>query len=151
MFGVTVLFCHYWYFFLEINFWFQPKVSDGCHDLMQKTLWVLMMLHFFFLLKEIITEVIFGILVKMKPEFIKKCWINKRKWNTKNYNFSLTYVVWINKLWRLVTMKFKKRKFHRYKKDVDIDIKLVSNKIFSGEKNWKSWNIKLFKRYWLHR
>ena len=28
---------------------------------------------FFFLLKEIITEVIFSILVKMKPEFIKKC------------------------------------------------------------------------------
>ena len=27
--------CHYWYF-LELNFRFQPKVCDGCHDLMQK-------------------------------------------------------------------------------------------------------------------
>ena len=27
--------CHYWYF-LEINFSFQPKESDGCHELMQK-------------------------------------------------------------------------------------------------------------------
>ena len=27
--------CHYWYF-LEINLGFQPKVCDGCHDLMQK-------------------------------------------------------------------------------------------------------------------
>ena len=27
----------YWYF-LEINFRFQPEVCDGCHDLMQKTM-----------------------------------------------------------------------------------------------------------------
>ena len=26
--------CHYWYF-LVINFRFQPKVSNGCHNLMQ--------------------------------------------------------------------------------------------------------------------
>ena len=26
--------CHYWYF-LVINFRFQPKVCNGCHDLMQ--------------------------------------------------------------------------------------------------------------------
>ena len=27
----------YWYF-LEINFRFQPEICDGCHDLMQKTM-----------------------------------------------------------------------------------------------------------------
>ena len=27
--------CHYWYF-LDINFSFQPEVCNGCHDLMQK-------------------------------------------------------------------------------------------------------------------
>ena len=26
--------CHYWYF-LKINFRFQPNVCDGCHDLTQ--------------------------------------------------------------------------------------------------------------------
>ena len=29
--------CHYWYF-LDINFGFQPKVYDHCHDLMQKAM-----------------------------------------------------------------------------------------------------------------
>ena len=29
--------CHYCYFFLEINVGFQPKVCDGCHNLMQNT------------------------------------------------------------------------------------------------------------------
>ena len=29
--------CHYW-FFLEINVIFQPKVCDGFHDLIQKTM-----------------------------------------------------------------------------------------------------------------
>ena len=27
--------CHYWYFF-KINFRFQPKVYDDCHDMTQK-------------------------------------------------------------------------------------------------------------------
>ena len=30
-------FCHRWYF-LEINFRFQPEVSDDCFDLMQKAM-----------------------------------------------------------------------------------------------------------------
>ena len=29
--------CHYWYF-PEINFKYQPKVGDGCHDLMQNAM-----------------------------------------------------------------------------------------------------------------
>ena len=28
----------YFYYFLKVNFTFQSKVSDGCHDLMQKAL-----------------------------------------------------------------------------------------------------------------
>ena len=51
--------CHYWYF-LVINFRFQPKVCNGCHDLM------FLMLQFF-LLMEMIIEFIFGIQAWMKP------------------------------------------------------------------------------------
>ena len=29
--------CHYWYF-LNINFKFQPEVCNGCHNLMQKAM-----------------------------------------------------------------------------------------------------------------
>ena len=29
--------CHYWYF-LDKNFNYEPYLSNGCHDLMQKTL-----------------------------------------------------------------------------------------------------------------
>ena len=29
--------CHYWYF-LQINFGFQRKVCDRCHDLIQKVI-----------------------------------------------------------------------------------------------------------------
>ena len=29
--------CHYWYF-LAINFRFQPEVYNGCHHLMQQTM-----------------------------------------------------------------------------------------------------------------
>ena len=29
--------CHYWYF-LQINFRFQPQECDSCHELMQKAL-----------------------------------------------------------------------------------------------------------------
>ena len=29
--------CHYWYF-ININFRFQPEVCNGCHDLMQKAM-----------------------------------------------------------------------------------------------------------------
>ena len=57
--------CHYWYF-LVINFRFQPKVSNGCHNLMQTAVVFLMMLQFF-LLKEMITEFVFGIQARMKP------------------------------------------------------------------------------------
>ena len=44
---------HSWYF-LKVNFRFQPKVCDGSHVLMQKV-YVLIMLQLF-LLKEIIIE-----------------------------------------------------------------------------------------------
>ena len=29
--------CHYWYF-LDINFSYQPYICNGCHDLMQKAM-----------------------------------------------------------------------------------------------------------------
>ena len=29
--------CHYWYF-LDIDFIFQPEVCNGCHDLIQKAM-----------------------------------------------------------------------------------------------------------------
>ena len=49
--------CYYWYF-IDINFGFQPEVCDGCHDLTQKVISVMLQ---FFLLKVIITEFVFGI------------------------------------------------------------------------------------------
>ena len=33
----SVIICHYCYF-LGVNFGFQPKRCDGCHDLMQKAM-----------------------------------------------------------------------------------------------------------------
>ena len=53
---------HYWYF-LKTNFRFQPKVCNGCHDLMQKVLLILQLL----LLQEMIRELNFGTQVRMKP------------------------------------------------------------------------------------
>ena len=50
--------CSYYYFF-EVNFRFQPKACNGCHDLMQKPS-VLMALQLF-LLKEMKIEFIFDI------------------------------------------------------------------------------------------
>ena len=54
--------CHYWYF-KDIGFKFEKYLCNGCHDWMQK-LWVLIML-LLFMLKEMLTEFIFGIWAKM--------------------------------------------------------------------------------------
>ena len=47
-----------YYYFLKVNFRFQPKACNGCHDLMQKAMSFMMLQ--FFLLKEMVTELIFG-------------------------------------------------------------------------------------------
>ena len=49
--------CHYWYF-LDKNFNSEPYLCNGCHDLMQKAMILMMLL--LYLLKEMITELIFG-------------------------------------------------------------------------------------------
>ena len=54
--------CHYWYF-KDIGFKYEPYLCDGCHDQCKK-LWVLIML-LLFILKEVFTEFIFGVWVKM--------------------------------------------------------------------------------------
>ena len=54
--------CHYWYF-LSKNFSYQLYLCNGCHDLMQKAM-ILMILPLF-LLEEVITEFTFGIWVNM--------------------------------------------------------------------------------------
>ena len=51
---------HYWYF-LDKNFNYDPYLCNGCHDLMQKVLKMLLLS----LLKKMIIESIFVILVKM--------------------------------------------------------------------------------------
>ena len=58
--------CHYWYF-LDKNFNYDPYLCNGCHDLMQKPLKILRVLKMLLLslLKELIIESIFVILVKM--------------------------------------------------------------------------------------
>ena len=38
MFCMSALFGSTYWYFLEINFWFQPKVRDECHNLMQKAI-----------------------------------------------------------------------------------------------------------------
>ena len=58
--------CHYWYF-LDIIVRFDPKVCNGCHDLMQKVMSFNDIT--IVLLKETIIKFIFGIWVKMKPLF----------------------------------------------------------------------------------
>ena len=48
----------YWYF-LDKGLKYEPYLCNGCHDLMQKAMNLLMML-LLFLLKEVIIEFIFG-------------------------------------------------------------------------------------------
>ena len=47
--------CQYWYF-LDKNFTYESHLCNGCHDLMQKSMMLLL-----YLLKGIITKFIFGI------------------------------------------------------------------------------------------
>ena len=55
--------CDYWYL-KDIGFEYEPYLCNGGHNLMQKKLWVLIML-ILFMLKEVLTELIFGISAKM--------------------------------------------------------------------------------------
>ena len=50
--------CHYWYF-LDKKFNYEPYLCNGCHDLMQKAMNLIILL--LYLLKEMILEFIFGI------------------------------------------------------------------------------------------
>ena len=53
--------CHYWYF-LDKTFNYEPYLCSGCRDLMQKAMsFNDLLLYLLYLLKEIITEFIFGI------------------------------------------------------------------------------------------
>ena len=49
--------CHYWYF-KNIGFKYEKYLCNGCHDLMQKAIFIILLL---FMLKEMHTEFIFGI------------------------------------------------------------------------------------------
>ena len=50
--------CHYWYF-KDIGFKYKPYLCNGCHDLMQSLLFLMMLL--LFMLKEVLREFTFGI------------------------------------------------------------------------------------------
>ena len=50
--------CHYWYF-EDTGFKYEKYLCNGCHDLMQKAMSLIIWL--WFMLKEVITEFIFGI------------------------------------------------------------------------------------------
>ena len=54
--------CHYWYF-KDIGFKYEPYLCNGCHDLMQKQLVLMMLL--LIMWKEVLTEFVFGIWAKM--------------------------------------------------------------------------------------
>ena len=47
--------CHYWYF-KDIGFKYEPYLCNGCHDLIQKAIILLL-----YMLKKMLTEFIFGI------------------------------------------------------------------------------------------
>ena len=49
--------CHYWYF-KNIGFKYEKYLCNGCHDLIQKAIFIILLL---FMLKEKHTEFIFGI------------------------------------------------------------------------------------------
>ena len=54
--------CHYWYF-KDIGFRYEPYICNGCHDLKQKAMSLMMLL--LLMLKEMLTEFNFGIWAKM--------------------------------------------------------------------------------------
>ena len=54
--------CHYWYF-KENGFKYEPYLFSDCHDLIQKSMNLMMLI--LFLLKEMIAEFTFGIWAKM--------------------------------------------------------------------------------------
>ena len=54
--------CHNWYF-KDIGFKYEPYLCNGCHDLMQKLLVLMMLL--LIMWKEVLTEFVFGIWAKM--------------------------------------------------------------------------------------
>ena len=54
--------CHYWHF-KDIGFKYEPYLCNGCHYLMQKSL--SFKKYLLFILREVLTEFIFGIWAKM--------------------------------------------------------------------------------------
>ena len=56
--------CHYWYF-KGIAFKYESYLCNGCHDLMQKAVSLMMLL--LYILREVLTEFIFGIWAKIMP------------------------------------------------------------------------------------
>ena len=56
--------CHYWYF-KGIAFKYESYLCNSCHDLMQKAVSLMMLL--LYILREVLTEFIFGIWAKIMP------------------------------------------------------------------------------------
>ena len=56
--------CHYWYF-KGIAFKYESYLCNDCHDLMQKAVSLMMLL--LYILREVLTEFIFGIWAKIMP------------------------------------------------------------------------------------
>ena len=54
--------CYYWYF-KDLVFKYEPYLCNGCHDLIEKAIILMMLL--MLLLKEVITEFTFGKRAKM--------------------------------------------------------------------------------------
>ena len=50
--------CHYWYF-KDIAFKYETYLCNGCHDLMRKAMFLIVLL--FYTLREVLTKFIFGI------------------------------------------------------------------------------------------
>ena len=92
-----------YYYFLKVNFKFQPRV----YDLMQR-LWVLIMLRLF-LLKKMAIEFIFGIWVRIAIDSMNNANLHEKNWIIVRYQFFLGFFSELCiKTWIITTLITKK-------------------------------------------
>ena len=92
-----------YYYFLKVNFKFQPRV----YDLMQR-LWVLIMLRLF-LLKKMAIEFIFGIWVRIAIDSMNNANLHEKNWIIVRYQFFLFFFSELCiKTWIITTLITKK-------------------------------------------
>ena len=133
-------FCHY-YCFLNKGLKFQPHVCNGCHDLLM----MFMNLSDIAILNIKSANyccIISGISKSEAINLMQDMGLNEKKQNIVKQKNLLSYIKKGKEILTFGDIEIEKNKFYHYKspiflKDVDIEKALVSNKIFSAEKNYK--------------